>query len=78
MGLRVNSYVSVLESNMLGDNLRYAKEYRIEMVSRNSDLEVQAGFMGEGIWSDPNSAMEVNLICTSSCLLEILILYSTF
>ena len=63
--LSIYSYVPALEQNMLGDNLRYAKDYSISVDGRDTDLEVEAGFLGEGVWSDPNSAMEV------SCFLQL-------
>ena len=58
--LEIVEELLVLESNMLGpDNLRYAKEYRIYARDRQTPLEIQQDFLGEGVWSDPNSSMEV-------------------
>ena len=63
--LEIDQDFAVLESNMLGpDNLRYAKEYRIYVRDRETELVVEPNFLGEGIWSDPSSSMEVNLIWT--------------
>ena len=56
-----NSRFTRFESNLFGiNNLRLSKRYTFYIYSEDGvEIEFGTGFMGEGLWSDPNSAMEV-------------------
>ena len=69
--LSLRSSFNVLETDMLGpDSLRYAKYYHIYVDERETDLEIEPNFLGEGVWSDPNSAMQVKHF-EQTCSLEL-------
>ena len=71
LSLVPNENFVLFEKDFFGDNnLRLAKMYYIYIEYEDKIISFEPGFMGQGLWSDNESAMEVSK--------KIIVIFSTF